>query len=79
MPYLEKLFKNFKGMPIKEYITYKRIEEAKKLLGNSRLKIKEIGEKVGYGNIHSFISIFKKHQNESPTEYRKRTTVWKTP
>jgi two-component system, response regulator YesN len=75
VPYLEKLFKNLKGMPIKEYITYKRIEEAKRLLENSRLKIKEIGEKVGYGNIHSFISIFKKHQNESPNEYRKRITI----
>jgi len=72
IPYMEKLFKDMTGKPIKEYITEKRIEEAKRLLETENLKILEIGEKVGYKNVKSFTSIFKKYQGESPSEYRNR-------
>jgi len=72
IPYMEKLFKDMTGKPIKEYITEKRIEEAKRLLETGNLKIWEIGEKVGYKNVKSFTSIFKKYQGESPSEYRSR-------
>lgn len=72
IPYMERLFKDITGNPIKEYITKRRLEEAKRLLENPNLKIVEIGERVGYYNYRSFTSIFKKYQGESPSEYRDR-------
>lgn len=67
--YLAKLFKDFTGKSIKEYITERRIIEAKSLLETSSLKVKEIGEQVGYPNTQSFINIFKKYEGITPGEY----------
>ncbi len=67
--YLAKLFKDSTGRSIKEYITERRIMEAKLLLETSTLKVKEIGEQVGYPNTQSFINIFKKYEGLTPGEY----------
>lgn len=67
--YLAKLFKDSTGRSIKEYITERRIVEAKLLLETSTLKVKEIGEQVGYPNTQSFINIFKKYEGLTPGEY----------
>lgn len=68
--YLGKLFRNEMGMPIKEYITYKRVEEAKRLIETTEKTIKEIAKCVGYENDRSFINIFKKSEGKTPGEYR---------
>ena len=70
--YLGKLFRDHNGMSIKEYITERRIEDARRYLEMTEMKVKEIGEQVGYVNDRSFIHIFKKYLGETPGEYRDR-------
>ena len=68
--YISKMFKLSMGMPIKEYITQKRIDKACAMLVENNKKIKEIGEEVGYSQQRSFIEIFKKYKGVTPSEYR---------
>ncbi|NJD03372.1 MAG: helix-turn-helix domain-containing protein [Ruminiclostridium sp.] len=70
--YIGKLFRDSTAKSIKEYITDKRLEMAKYLLANTGLKVKEIGERVGYNNDRSFINMFKKNYGETPGEYKDR-------
>lgn len=68
--YLSKIFKEFKGITIKAYLSQKRIEYAKELLLKTDYKIKEIAEKSGYTNDRAFISNFKKFEKVTPGAYR---------
>ena len=52
------------------YLTSKRMEKAKELLKNPRLKIYEISTAVGYENSRYFSSIFKKYTGQTPIDYR---------
>jgi two-component system, response regulator YesN len=68
--YLTKLFNKYeKCSPIK-YLTDLRIAEAKQLLYNTKLTIKEVGERVGYQNQFYFSRVFRKINKVSPSEYR---------
>jgi Response regulator containing CheY-like receiver domain and AraC-type DNA-binding domain len=68
--YLTKLFNKYeKCSPIK-YLTDLRLVEAKHLLYNTTLTIKEISERVGYQNQFYFSRVFRKIYKISPTEYR---------
>lgn len=68
--YLTKLFSKYeKCSPIK-YLTDLRIAEAKHLLFNTELTIKEVGEKVGYPNQFYFSRVFRKMNSLSPSEFR---------
>lgn len=68
--YLTKLFNKYeKCSPIK-YLTDLRIAEAKQLLSNTQLTIKEVGEHVGYQNQFYFSRVFRKINKISPSEYR---------
>lgn len=70
--YFSKLFKDEAGINFIDYLTKIRIEEAKKLLLESDLSMKEICAKCGYGDPNYFSRIFKKVENETPSEYRER-------
>ena len=68
--YLTKLFNKYeKCSPIK-YITDLRIVEAKHLLYNTTLTIKEISERLGYQNQFYFSRVFRKINKASPSEFR---------
>ena len=58
-------------MPIKKYVSLKRIEEAKRLLTTSELPVNEICELVGVSDYNYFIRFFKKNVDYSPMKYRK--------
>ena len=69
------LSRKFKQEIRKNFTQYKlnlRIAQAKKLLENSFLNIDQIADKVGYENSESFMKIFKKMTECTPTEYRTR-------
>lgn len=70
--YLSRKFKEVTGFTYVEYVNTVRIKEAQKLLRESRLKIIEIAEQVGYENIAHFGRVFKELAKVSPLEYRKR-------
>lgn len=72
--YLGKLFTKNMGQTFNSYIDHIRIEEAKKLLSQSSMKVYDIAEKVGYQNVDYFHKKFRKYTNESPAEFRKKQT-----
>ncbi|WP_195262891.1 response regulator [Clostridium sp. 1001275B_160808_H3] len=69
--YLGKLFKDTTGKNFNTYLDNVRIEQAKKLLVEDKLKVYEVCEKVGYKNIDYFYYKFKKYVGISPLNYKK--------
>lgn len=65
------LFKKETGRTLNNYITEVRMEEAKRLLTNTQMKIYEIAVKVGYQSSQYFSQIFLRQTGCSPAEYRK--------
>ncbi len=69
--YLGKIFSKTVGENFNNYVDHIRINAAKALIVENRLKIYEIAEKVGYRNVDYFHKKFKKYVHVSPAEYRK--------
>ncbi|MCL2864096.1 MAG: AraC family transcriptional regulator [Lachnospiraceae bacterium] len=67
--YLSRLFKRIRGENLSSYIQKVRIEEAKKLLEYTSLKVFEVGEKVGIPDPVYFSRIFKKITGVKPKDY----------
>lgn len=70
--YLSTLFKARTGISLKTYITNYRMEQAKTMLLENKLKIWEISEACGYTTSGYFVSAFKKETGYSPSEYREK-------
>lgn len=68
--YAGPLFKKHKGVKIQTYINNLRIEKASGLLEDIKLKVNEVGQKVGIPDTNHFCKTFKKAKGLSPTEYR---------
>ncbi|SDD96376.1 Response regulator containing CheY-like receiver domain and AraC-type DNA-binding domain [Paenibacillus sp. UNCCL117] len=68
--YLTQTFRKLTGFSCMQYLARLRMEQAKKLLNESDLKISEIAEKVGYDNHLYFSSYFKKWIGKSPSVYK---------
>ena len=68
--YFSKLFKDETGTNFIEYLTDIRINEAKKLLLDRNMSMKEICMAVGYSDPNYFSRTFKKNVGVTPTEYR---------
>ncbi|WP_433616760.1 response regulator transcription factor [Paenibacillus cellulositrophicus] len=68
--YLGQLFKKTTGKPFNEYLNDKRIEEAKRLLKRSPLKISDVALQVGYPNTDYFINKFKLKTGMLPSAYK---------
>ena len=64
-------FKNYTGTNFVNYVKDLRMNEAKKLLTETNLKVNEISAKVGYDNEKHFMKSFKVYAGVSPSEYRK--------
>lgn len=64
-------FKQYTGSNFVNYLKNIRMEEAKKLLAGTDLRVNEISQKVGYDNDKHFMKIFKTSCGVSPSEYRK--------
>lgn len=65
------VFKQYAGNNFVNYLKEIRIEEAKRLLETTDLKVIDISSKVGYENEKHFMKTFKAACGVSPTEYRK--------
>ncbi len=70
--YLTKLFNRYKGETPSKYLTDIRIHEAKRLLADTSLPIREIGIQVGYPDQFHFSKTFRKHTGMNPTAYRRQ-------
>jgi two-component system response regulator YesN len=70
--YLCSFFKKSTGKTLNEYITEVRIEKAKELLGDSRIKLYEVTTSIGFTDSNYFSTLFKKYVGCSPSEYREK-------
>ncbi|RED58550.1 response regulator transcription factor [Cohnella lupini] len=68
--YLGQLFHKQTGDTFADYLNKFRIDKAKKMLLDSRLKVNEIAKQVGYWEIGYFYKQFKKHVGIVPSEYK---------
>ncbi|RED54920.1 response regulator transcription factor [Cohnella lupini] len=68
--YFSQLFKQKTGHGYKDYVISLRLEQAKKLLGDSKLKLSDIAERIGYQDVRHFTQVFRKKYEMTPTEYR---------
>lgn len=68
--YLGKQIKKETGKSFNSFLDLLRIEEAKKLLQNSELKIYEISQKIGFNDPDYFTAKFRKYTGVSPKEFR---------
>lgn len=73
--YLGKIFNKTVGESFNSYVDHKRIECAKELLLEDRLKVYEIAEQVGYRNVDYFHKKFRKYVGQSPAEFRKAANL----
>ncbi len=74
--YFSKLFKQYFGQNFTSYLTEYRVNEAKRLLQERTINVKEVGKAVGYGDSNYFAKVFKRITGQSPTEYRNEL-FWK--
>lgn len=70
--YVSEAFKQKTGISFIEYLTIVKMERAKKLIADERLKTYEVAELLGFKDIEYFSRLFKKHWGLSPTEYRQK-------
>ncbi len=72
LPYLSRLFREETGMSFSQYLQKKRVENSCRLLLNTNKRVSEIAEMVGYTDLKSFQSIFKKLMHTTPKAYQKQ-------
>jgi YesN/AraC family two-component response regulator len=70
--YFSKLFKKEMGENVKNYMLRIKVDAAKDLLENPNIPVNMVAAELGYSNFSHFTQMFKKHENVTPTEYRKQ-------
>ena len=69
--YISRCFVKACGYSIIDYFTKMKINEAKRLIRESKYNFFEISEMLMFSNSHYFSTIFKKHTGMTPTQYKK--------
>jgi two-component system response regulator YesN len=70
--YLSRLFKKETGQSLSDYIGQVRMEEARRLLSQTNMKIVQVAEESGYRNVSHFAKMFKRMTGVTPQEYRNK-------
>ncbi|TVY07182.1 helix-turn-helix domain-containing protein [Paenibacillus cremeus] len=69
--YVSRFFKERFGINFLDFLNQYRIMRAKELLiRDPQLRINQIANQVGIGNVNTFISVFKKYEGVTPGKYR---------
>lgn len=68
--YISRLFKQYMGVTIIDYLIKIRLDKAKKLLVSGEYNIKQISYMVGYSDPNYFTWSFKKYLGISPIKYK---------
>lgn len=71
--YISHLFPKLSGKSISEYVNELRINQAKVMLRNSEIPVKNIAFEVGFNDSNYFSSVFKRFTGISPRQYRTQT------
>ena len=65
-------FKDYYHMSPLQNLNWRRIEAAKVLLTSTPYKVHQVGHLVGINNTNHFINLFKKYNQYTPLEYKRR-------
>lgn len=68
--YLARLYRKVTDSSLGQYITAQRLNAAKSLLSDPKIRIQTVAEKVGMNSASYFTNFFKKSMGMSPQEYR---------
>lgn len=73
-----RIFKEYTGYTILQYVQITKINYATELLKNSDMRIIEIAETIGYDSIANFNKLFKRIVGMTPSQYRKKSQIRRT-
>ncbi len=68
--YLGQLFKKQMGLSFLDYVHRTRVEEGRRLLRRTDLKIADVARTVGYADPEQFAAKFKQWMNMTPSQYK---------
>jgi len=68
--YLSRIFKEYTGVTVNEYIVIQRVQKGKKLLQQEEYSITKISELAGFESITYFGKVFKQYTGKTPRMYR---------
>ncbi len=63
------IFRKVMGMPVNQFITQEKMDEAKELLIRD-MQVKDVAEALGYADRAYFTELFKKNTGMTPSEYK---------
>lgn len=69
--YLCRIFKQTMNLRPNEYITSRRLMEAKRLLSESDMSVSEVAAQSGFSDTGYFCTVFRRYESITPVEYRK--------
>lgn len=69
--YLSMKFKKISGLSYMEYLQRIRVEQSMRMLVHTNEPVSEIALAVGYKDIKSFYTVFKRFANTTPSRFRK--------
>jgi len=70
--HLNRLFRQFSGVPVMRYVKQQRIAAAKKILELGTENIAEIATLVGFTSSTVFCRVFRRETSMTPTQYRRQ-------
>ncbi len=70
--YIGQLFKKETGITFVQYLTQKRLEDAKQMLTSTDMLVTDISASVGFNDYFYFCRIFKKNTQLTPMQYRQK-------
>lgn len=74
--YFVKFFKKAIGLSFTEYVNYRKIKWAERILLTKDLSVSEVGDRIGMPNMAHFYKMFKKYNDCSPKQFQKRMLEW---
>ena len=73
--YLRKLFMDYTGMGISDYIMQLKLEKAMQLLRETDMTLQDIVVEIGNTDVSGFIRLFKQKTGMTPGQYRKNNST----
>ncbi|MFD0958338.1 helix-turn-helix domain-containing protein [Paenibacillus chungangensis] len=74
--YFVKYFKKAIGMSFTEYVNYRKVKWAERILLTKDLSISQVGEEIGMPNMAHFYKMFKKYNDCSPKQFQRKMLSW---
>ncbi len=68
-----RMFRKATGQPPHLFVTLRRIERAKRLLGDDRMSLGDVGATVGFQTQSHFTDVFRRHTGVTPGVFRLRS------